>query len=96
MLEPAKSKFKEVTLDAGPIMKTHKANKTGAPRTRPARLGRLPAQPGSGGAALAPLPPPLSSPPPRSRAPLSPAPHACPVGLETKRPYKWGPLGGYY
>ena len=45
MLEPAKPKFKTVTLDGGPIIKTHNSNKT---------------------------------------------------GLETKRPYKWGPLGGYY
>ena len=45
VLEPPKPKFKTVTLDAGPIIKTHKNNRT---------------------------------------------------GLETKRPYKWGPLGGYY
>jgi len=45
MLEPKKSPFQEVSLTAGPIIKTHKNNKT---------------------------------------------------GLETKRPYKWGPLGGYY
>mmetsp|Transcript_60446 Transcript_60446/g.165570 ORF Transcript_60446/g.165570 Transcript_60446/m.165570 type:complete len:130 (+) Transcript_60446:102-491(+) len=45
MLEPPKPKFKTVSLDAGPIIKSHERNKT---------------------------------------------------GLETKKPYKWGPLGGYY
>ena len=45
MLEGPKNKFQTVTLSGGPIVKTHKAGKT---------------------------------------------------GLETKRPYQWGPLGGYY
>ena len=45
MLEPPKSKLQPVSLDGGPVIKTHKAWKT---------------------------------------------------GLETKRPYQWGPLGGYY
>ena len=45
MLEPPKPRFKEVTLTGGPIIKSHKAAKT---------------------------------------------------GLETRRPYQWGPLGGYY
>ena len=45
MLEPPKPKFKEVTLTGGPIVKMHKAGKT---------------------------------------------------GLETKKPYQWGPLGGFY
>ena len=45
MLEPPKSKFKTVTLEGGPIIKTHKSNLT---------------------------------------------------GMETAKPYKWGPLGGWY
>ena len=45
MLEPPKPKFKEVSVGAGPIYKTHKSYKT---------------------------------------------------GLEPRRPYQWGPLGGYY
>jgi len=45
MLEPPRAKFKTVTLDGGPIIKSHKNQKT---------------------------------------------------GLETARPYKWGPLGGWY
>jgi len=45
MLEPPKPKFKEVSLTAGPIIKSHDRKRT---------------------------------------------------GLETKRPYQWGPLGGFY
>lgn len=45
MLEPPKPRFKEVTLTGGPIIKSHKAAKT---------------------------------------------------GLETRRPYQWGPLGGWF
>ena len=45
MLEPPKAKFKTVSLEGGPIVKTVKPSRT---------------------------------------------------GLETKRPYKWGPLGGFF
>ena len=45
MLEPPKPKFKEVSVGAGPIIKSHSLRKT---------------------------------------------------GLEPRRPYQWGPLGGYY
>ena len=45
MLEPPKPKFKEVSVGAGPVIKSHSNRKT---------------------------------------------------GLEPRRPYQWGPLGGYY
>ena len=41
MLEPPKSKFKTVTLEGGPIIKSHKPNKTGRETNRPYKWGPL-------------------------------------------------------
>lgn len=41
MLEPPKPKFKLVTLTGGPIIKTHKASRTGLEQRRPHQWGPL-------------------------------------------------------
>ena len=96
MLEPPKPKFKAVSLDNGPIVRTHSRRSECCRHSTPQRA----ASPLRHRAA-----PPLrhcAAPPLRHCAatpPLTP-PHAAPSaadnGLETKRPYQWGPLGGFY
>ena len=97
MLEPPKPKFKAVSLDNGPIVRTHSRRSECCRHSTPQRA----ASPLRHRAA-----PPLrhcAAPPLRHCAatpPLTPPPHAAPSaadnGLETKRPYQWGPLGGFY
>lgn len=41
MLEPPKSKFQTVSLEGGPIIKSHKAAKTGLETKRPHQWGPL-------------------------------------------------------
>ena len=84
MLEPPKPKFKAVSLDNGPIVRTHSRRSECCRHSTPQRA----ASPLRHRAA-----PPLNH-------LLTPPPHAAPSaadnGLETKRPYQWGPLGGFY
>ena len=89
MLEPPKPKFKAVSLDNGPIVRTHSRRSECCRHSTPQRA----ASPLRHRAA-----PPLrhhaATPPPH--ATTSRRSSAADNGLETKRPYQWGPLGGFY
>ena len=105
MLEPPKPKFKAVSLDNGPIVRTHSRRSECCRHSTPQRAAsplRHRAAPPLRHCAA-----PRSATAPHRRSAtalprhlLTPPPHAAPSatdnGLETKRPYQWGPLGGFY
>ena len=105
MLEPPKPKFKAVSLDNGPIVRTHSRRSECCRHSTPQRAAsplrhraapplRHCAAPRSATAphrrSATALPRHLLTPPAHA------APSAADNGLETKRPYQWGPLGGFY
>ena len=83
MLEPPKPKFKAVSLDNGPIVRTHSRRSECCRHSMSQRAAPL-------RHCAAPPLNHLLTPPPHA------APSAADNGLETKRPYQWGPLGGFY
>ena len=89
MLEPPKPKFKAVSLDNGPIVRTHSRRSECCRHSTPQRAARRSATAPHRRSATA-LPRHLLTPPAHA------APSAADNGLETKRPYQWGPLGGFY
>ena len=97
MLEPPKPKFKAVSLDNGPIVRTHSRRSECCRHSTPQRAAPRSATAPHRRSATAPhrrsataLPRHLLTPPAHA------APSAADNGLETKRPYQWGPLGGFY
>ena len=81
MLEPPKPKFKAVSLDNGPIVRTHSRRSECCRHSTPHRHRAAP---------------PLRHHATTSRTSSRRALSAADNGLETKKPYQWGPLGGFY
>ena len=88
MLEPPKPKFKAVSLDNGPIVRTHSRRSECCRHSTPQRAALSATAPHRRSATA--LPRHLPTPPAHA------APSAADNGLETKKPYQWGPLGGFY